>query len=72
MVVTSLLLIGCTGDTEVVVEDDNIDEIPSENLEQDQGDSTPEAIIEIGGSDLCDNTNPDHCLLLSCHPHSLM
>ena len=39
LVVSSMLLVGCTGDTEVVVEDDDIDEIPSENVEQDQGDS---------------------------------
>ena len=63
LVVSSMLLVGCTGDTEVVVGDDDIDDIPSENVEQDQGDSTPGVIIEIGGSDLCDNTNPDHCLL---------
>ena len=58
------------GDTEVVVEDDD-DDIPSENVEQDQGESTPGVIIDIGGSDLCDDTNPDHCLL-PFPSHSLM
>ena len=52
LVVSSMLLVGCTGDTEVVVEDDDIDDIPSENVEQDQGESTPGVIIDIGGLSL--------------------
>ena len=58
-----MLLVGCTGNTEVIVEEEETDGIPDENIEQGEEGPIPEVTIEVGGSELCDNTNPDHCLL---------
>ncbi len=64
VIVSSMLLAGCTTDSSV---DDNesSEEIPDT---PDTGDgidpgSASEEIIEVGGSDYCDDTNQIHCML---------
>ena len=64
IVVSSMLLAGCTAESSIDDEEsgEEILDTPDTGDDIDSG-SSLEEVIEVGGSDLCDNTNPDHCLL---------
>tara|TARA_B100001175_G_scaffold315377_1_gene326803 strand:- start:18156 stop:20201 length:2046 start_codon:yes stop_codon:yes gene_type:complete len=60
LVVFSMLLAGCTGESDNDSSDMPIDGVQDEDNNLDP---TPEESLEIGGSDFCDNTNQIHCML---------
>ncbi|MAU85639.1 MAG: hypothetical protein CMA21_03410, partial [Euryarchaeota archaeon] len=64
LIVSSMLLAGCTAESSVD-NDESLEEI-SETPDTDDGidpGSAPEEIIEVRGSDYCDDTNQIHCML---------
>ena len=63
-IVVSMLLVGCTGEPSADSDEKGADEIeqptnPTDNSTEVQEDE----IIEIGGSEFCDDTNHIHCML---------
>ena len=60
LVVFSMLLAGCTGES-----DNDSNDMPIDGVQDEDNnlDPTPEESLEIGGSDFCDNTNQIHCML---------
>ena len=63
-IVASMLLVGCTGEPSSDSDENDIDglEQPTEPVDNSTDTSTDE-IIEVGGSEFCDDTNHIHCML---------
>ena len=60
LVVFSMLLAGCTGES-----DNDSSDMPIDGIHEEDNnlDPTPEESLEIGGNDFCDDTNQIHCML---------
>ena len=63
-IVVSMLLVGCTGEPSADSDEKGADEIEQPTNPTDNSTEVPEdEIIEIGGSEFCDDTNHIHCML---------
>ena len=63
-IVVSMLLVGCTGEPSADSDEKDADEIEQPTNPTDNSTEVPEdEIIEIGGSEFCDDTNHIHCML---------
>jgi hypothetical protein len=63
-IIVSMLLVGCTGEPSADSDEKGADEIEQPTNPTDNSTEVPEdEIIEIGGSEFCDDTNHIHCML---------
>ena len=64
IVVFSMLMAGCSGEPSGDSNNEDIDELEQQDDPLDDNtNSSKDEIIEIGGSDFCDDTNHIHCML---------
>ncbi|MEE2625628.1 MAG: hypothetical protein VX708_00125 [Candidatus Thermoplasmatota archaeon] len=63
-IIVSMLLVGCTGEPSADSDEKGADEIEQPTNPTDNSTEVPDdEIIEIGGSEFCDDTNHIHCML---------